>query len=402
MDPSAGGLLSIPKENNMVYHTWPKEEIDTRLENCRIQMKNAGLSGMVLTDENNVTYFSGFRTHAPWTTYTRTAWYFLPVNEKPVLLLQNMMVPDARLKTCSCEVVSYPGLYGTDLDQVTRIMESCGMGEGKIGWELGYEQRLGIPYVEFENLRGLMDRCQFVDGSDLLWRLRLVKSEVEIDCIRKACDATSFALENVFATMHEGMKETEIVRRLFAYMMEADAEKPGFCLIATENGHYERISNTGSDRKIEKGDLVWVDCGAIYKGYWSDFGRAGIVGPADQERKEYQACVHDVTMRAIESIKPGITAADLAGVCIDALVEYGFDPSSFDCGRMGHGMGIMSTEPPSITRQDQTVLHEGMIINIEPGFVKDNGVFNIEENVVVTNDGAEILSGAKRTLYQIN
>jgi len=65
-------------------------------------------------------------------------------------------------------------------------------------------------------------------------------------------------------------------------------------------------------------------------------------------------------------------------------------------------MGIMSTEPPSITRQDQTVLHEGMIINIEPGFVKDNGVFNIEENVVVTNDGAEILSGAKRTLYQIN
>jgi len=61
----------------------------------------------------------------------------------------------------------------------------------------------------------------------------------------------------------------------------------------------------------------------------------------------------------------------------------------------------MSTEPPSITQQDETVLREGMIINIEPGFVKENGVFNIEENVVVTKDGAKILSGAKRTLYEI-
>jgi len=364
-------------------------------------MKDAGLCGMVITDENNVTYFTGFRTHAPWTTYTRTAWYFLPVNEKPLLLLQNMMTPDAKLKTHSCEVINYPGLYGTDLNEVKKIMNSCGMAEGKVGWELGYEQRLGIPYLEYEELRGMMNNCQFVDGSDILWSLRLVKSIIEVDCIRKACGATSFALEKVFDTMHEGMRETEIVKNLFSYMMEADADKPGFSLIATEKGHYDRISNIGSDRRIEKGDLVWVDCGALYKGYWADFGRAGIVGPVDEERKEYQACVHDVTMKAIKSVKPGITASDLAGVCIDALAEYGFDPSTFDCGRMGHGMGIMSTEPPSITKQDKTVLREGMIINIEPGFVKENGVFNIEENVVVTKDGADILSGARRTLYEI-
>jgi Xaa-Pro aminopeptidase len=385
----------------MSYHTWPIEEIDRRLENCKIKMKAAGLSGMVITDESNVTYFTGFRTHAPWTTYTRTAWYFLPVDEKPVLLLQNMMTPDAKLKTHDCEIINYPGLYGTDLDTVQKIMDSHGMGEGKIGWELGYEQRLGIPYLEYEALRGRMDKCQFVDGSDILWSLRLVKSKIEIDCIRKACDATSFALDKVFNTMHEGMKETQIVKNFFSYMMEADADKPGFALIASEKGHYDRISNIGSDRRIKKGDLVWLDGGAMYKGYWADFGRAGIVGAVDQERKEYQACVHEVTMKAIRTIKPGITAGDLASACIDALVEYGFDPSTFDCGRMGHGMGIMSTEPPSITQQDETVLCEGMIINIEPGFVKENGVFNIEENVVVTTNGAKILSGAKRTLYEI-
>ena len=385
----------------MFYHTWPKEEIDRRLENCRTKMKAEGLSGMVITDENNVTYFTGFRTHAPWTTYTRTAWYFLPLKEKPVLLLQNMMAPDAMLRTQDCKIQSYPGLYGTNLETVKNIMDSHGMGEGNVGWELGYEQRIGIPYLEYESLRRMMDQCQFVDGSDILWSLRTVKSDIEIDCIKKACDATSFALDKVFNTMHEGMKETQIVKYFFSYMMEADADKPGFALIASEKGHYDRISNIGSDRRIKKGDLVWVDGGALYNGYWADFGRSGIVGPVDQERQEYQACVHDVTMKAIKTIKPGIAASDLAGACIDALAEYGFDPSSFDCGRLGHGMGIMSTEPPSITQQDETVLREGMIINIEPGFVKENGVFNIEENVVVTKDGAKILSGAKRTLYEI-
>ncbi len=68
---------------------------------------------------------------------------------------------------------------------------------------------------------------------------------------------------------------------------------------------------------------------------------------------------------------------------------------------MGHGLVLLSTEPPSITQQDETVIKGGMNINIEPGFVKEEGVFNIEENVVVTKDGAEILSGAKRTLYEI-
>ena len=385
----------------MPYQTWPREEINRRLENCRTEMKKNGLSGLVLTDEHNVTYFTGFRTHAPWTTYTRTAWYFLPLNENPVLLLQNMMAPDARLKTHGCDIMNDPGLYGTDLDRVGEIMASLGMAEGSIGWELGYEQRLGIPYREYETLRGMMNNCRFTDGSDLLWTIRMVKSDLEIDCIKKACDATSFALDKVFKTMHAGMTEIQIIKRLFSYMMEAGADKPGFGLIATEKGHYDRISNIGSDRRIEKGDLVWVDCGAMYKGYWADFGRAGIVGPVDEERKEYQACVHDVTLKAVKSIRPGITAGDLAEICISNLVDYGFDPASFDCGRMGHGMGIMSTEPPSITRQDKTILREGMIINIEPGFVKENGVFNIEENVVVTSDGARILSGADRTLYEI-
>ncbi len=211
-----------------MYWTWPKEEISNRLEKCRAQMQDTGLKGMVLTDEHNVTYFTGFRTHAPWTTYTRTAWYFLPVAGKPVLLLQNMMTPDAKKKTHGCDVVSYSGLYGTDLSKVTEIMSSLGMAEGKIGWELGYEQRLGIPYLEFEELRKQMDKCQFVDGTDIIWSLRLVKSEFEIECIRKACDATSFALDKVFTTMHEGMKETEIVRSLFSYMMELEPTNRDF------------------------------------------------------------------------------------------------------------------------------------------------------------------------------
>ncbi len=75
--------------------------------------------------------------------------------------------------------------------------------------------------------------------------------------------------------------------------------------------------------------------------------------------------------------------------------------ATFDCGRMGHGMGLMSTEPPSVTIYDDTILQEGVIINLEPGVVDDTGVYDLEENFVIKKDGYELLSGGQRELHQI-
>jgi Xaa-Pro aminopeptidase len=119
-----------------------------------------------------------------------------------------------------------------------------------------------------------------------------------------------------------------------------------------------------------------------------------------QEYQDLQALVHEVTMDAVKALSPGVPVAEIAKICANGLISRGFD-ASFECGRMGHGMGLLSTEPSSVTPFDETILQEGMIINLEPGIVKDYGVFDIEENMVITNDGYKILSGGSRKLHHI-
>ena len=97
---------------------------------------------------------------------------------------------------------------------------------------------------------------------------------------------------------------------------------------------------------------------------------------------------------------PGVEIAEVARACGRALEKRGYT-ATYDCGRMGHGMGLMSTEPPSVTVHEKGTLQEGMIINLEPGILTESGVYCIEENYVITADGYERLSTGKRTLHSI-
>ena len=90
----------------------------------------------------------------------------------------------------------------------------------------------------------------------------------------------------------------------------------------------------------------------------------------------------------------------IAETCARQLGKHGFN-LTFDAGRCGHGLGLMSTEPPHVATYDPTILEEGMVITVEPGIVNEKGVFCIEENVAVTKDGFEVLSGASREIYAI-
>ena len=376
-------------------------EIENRITRARQLLDEYGVDGMILTTESNVCYYTGYRTHAPWTTFTRPLWLFISKNDLPVLFVQTFVRPEAEAKSFACQVDCFDSLRGPSIEEITERMKRLGMIEGKIGLELGYEQRMGIEINTLRELENICSAVDFVDASELLWAQRIIKSPYEIACHRRACEATSYAHDKVFAAVHEGMSEFEISRLVQQYMLEGGAEYPGFVIIVSGKGNYERISGIATERCLQKGDMLWLDLGATYQGYWSDFCRAGIVGEISPEQNELQDCVHEVTMNAINHLKPGVPVADIARICADDLIARGF-PASFDCGRMGHGMGLMSTEPSSVTPFDPTVLQEGMIINLEPGIVNESGVYDIEENMVITADGCEILSGGSRKLHCIS
>jgi Xaa-Pro aminopeptidase len=384
----------------MRYLEFPVEEMKQKINNARKLILEQGLAGLMITAEANYYYFTGYRPHTSWSTFTRPAFLFIPKDKEPVLLVHIFVVPEAQSRSAVRDVRGFREIMTTPLDDVVEILRELEMDRGQVGCEFGYEQRLGIPHNAMEELKTRLPSVQFVDGSDLIWKLRMVKLPSEIECMRKVCQITSQALDQGFREIHEGMTEKEISQKISSLMLAAGAEAPGFIIICSGPGNYDRISARATDRRIVKGDFVWLDVGANYLGYWSDFCRAGVVGGPTAEARRLQAIVHEVTMAACQKIAPGVPVAEIARECAKQMEAHGF-PLSFDCGRAGHGIGLMSTEPPSIVDYDTTVLEPGMIITVEPGIVNELGCFDIEENVLVTEDGFEILSGASRDLYTI-
>lgn len=124
------------------------------------------------------------------------------------------------------------------------------------------------------------------------------------------------------------------------------------------------------------------------------------MGKPTSEERRLQVIVHEVTMTACQNIAPGVPVAKVARECTRQMEAHGF-PLNFDCCRAGHGIGLMSTEPPSVADYDATILEPEIIITVEQGIVNELGCYDIEEIVQVTEDGFEILSGASRDIYTI-
>lgn len=173
-----------------------------------------------------------------------------------------------------------------------------------------------------------------------------------------------------------------------------------WCFINSGPYNYDVISGAPTNHQVHKGNILWIDGGCTYRGYNSDFCRIAVMGKPSEKQTTMHSTTLQLTELCIEAIRPGVKASDIARLCTVELERRGLD-LTFRAGRLGHGIGLMLTEPPHIANYDSTVLEPGMIITIEPGFVTDYGVFQAEENVLVTSDGFEILSTANTELVNI-
>jgi Xaa-Pro aminopeptidase len=169
-------------------------------------------------------------------------------------------------------------------------------------------------------------------------------------------------------------------------------------------GNYDFGSGAVDEQPVEPGDLIWMDAGCSVGGYWSDFSRAGVIGPPSAEQHELQREIHEITIRGVELIESGRPVAEIARYCneaVDALRAPVTTPLSKLAGRIGHGLGLDVTELPHVAEHDATVLKAGMVVTVEPGVATTYGAFHVEENVLVTSDGREVLSDSPRELVEV-
>jgi Xaa-Pro aminopeptidase len=381
--------------------TLPEEEFLRRATQARERMAKANLDALLVATGPNLTYLSGYPS--PGRSGARPFVFILPLEHEPVFIVQNGRQFEAQRYSWVTDVRTYAELSRAPLRLIEGALCEMGLGEGRIGMELGFEQCLDVPVLDFLQLREDLSVARFVDAADILRDLRMVKSEAEIACIRQACEITSRYYEECLPQIRAGMTEVDVFHMLASKTYELGGAG-FFAVITSGEGNYDLVSKGPTGRTLQQGDMLWVDSGCSVGGYWSDFGRAAVLGDPTPRQRHAQQAIHEITMRGVEMVRPGVRASDIAGTCNQELERLDFAYTSCISGlasRIGHGVGLAVTELPHVAEYDDTILQPGMVITIEPGVATTYGTFHVEEDVLVTERGYELLSTAGRELWSV-
>jgi len=228
-------------------------------------------------------------------------------------------------------------------------------------------------------------------------KLRMVKSDDEIARIRRSVLTNSEAFEKVARSIRPGARENDIAAELEHQMRRLGAEKAAFETIVAMGPRSALPHAQPTARKLANDELLLIDMGACQDGYMSDMTRVLFLGkPSRRVRAMYHA-VLKAQLAAIDAVRPGVTAAHVDRAARRVLEAEGLGKTFVHS--TGHGLGLEIHEGPRLGRRDKTKLAPGMAITIEPGaYIRDFGGIRIEDTVLVTNTGCEVLTPTSKEL----
>jgi len=372
---------------------FPREEFERRWASAQDLMDKQNLDAIFVTEKTNYRYFSGSQT-IQFNNKQRPMTLVLPRRGKPAMMVYGLEAALVRDETWVEDVRGYVDVpFPAGL--VVETFKDLGLESGRIGCELGSEQRLWLSFHEFEAIRTGLPRAQFVDASDLLKRVRQIKSPDEVARIEEACKITEVAWELVRRRVHPGMTVPQAERICVQSLIDAGSDpfSPGFVLLD--------VLGYGPEFTYKKGDLFFCDFGGSYRGYKADFARMATFGPPSDFFRRSHEQIMRIFNGVLDSMAPGKRCKDVAERFNREAEAIGY-PKLQGSKRIGHGLGIEHQESPSLNVVDETDLMPGMVFTPEPRFVLDGHFIMVEEDVVITQDGMRKLSHGCETLYVID
>ena len=367
------------------------KEYQARVSKLQINMHHNDIDVILITSPHNFRYFSGLDSYF-WESPTRPWFLLIPQSNDPIAIIPSIG-QSALEKTWIKNIQTWPSPQPNDegMSALENSIKNLIPIKGNIGCELGLESNLRMSINDFDKLRTNLSNYNFVNASHLIWKLRIVKSQNEITKIKKIISIASEVFDNLPEQMHIGMTEIEICNIFKKQLIEKGADHTLYMSCASGQGGYDQIICDPSDKKIEDGDILIIDTGTTCDGYFCDFDRNFGFGNISDESQDAYTVLWEATEKGLEKAKPGSTCADINNAMLSILKKAGLISNSV--GRMGHGLGLQLTEPPSIMSSDTTILKENMIMTIEPCFEYTSGTMLVhEENIVITQNGYERLT----------
>jgi Xaa-Pro dipeptidase len=365
-------------------------EFELRVSRAQAIMRRHGLDAIFVTTPPNIRYFTGFDSQF-WESPTRPWFVVVPLDGKPIAVIPEIGAPEMAL-TWIDDVRAWPAPVPED-DGVSLLqasLDALPRRFGKVGAELGREMSLRMPVIDLFKLRDGVS-SETVDGSPAIWEMRMVKTAAEIEHIHHICGIASDAYQALPGTLSIGETEREAVRKLRIDVAQRGADATPFMPAISGPGGVPQIVCGPRDRVLQNGDILFIDTGSTFDGYFCDFDRNYAVGTISSEVARVHEALWLATEAGIAAAVPGATTDDVFRAMNKLLVEAGAIGNNV--GRLGHGLGLQLTEPPSHRLGDGTMIVENMVLTIEPGMEYAPGKMIVhEENIAVTKDGPRLLT----------
>jgi Xaa-Pro aminopeptidase len=338
------------------------------------------LKGVIITKQENRRFFSGF---------TGSAGMLFISAQARCLLTDFRYIEQAQKQAQGFEIIQYAGAPFEALTKLCAEMgtERIGFEGDHVTWDTYQHMVKSLPGLELVPVR--------------LDSLRSVKAVHEIELIRKAVQIADQAFEEVIKIIRPGIRETEVAAELEYSMRRAGAERPAFDTIVASGYRGALPHGLASAKRIEPGDFVTMDFGAVYEGYHSDITRTVVAGKASPKHKEIYDIVITAQLAGIEAVREGKDCRDVDNVARRIIANAGYG-NYFGHG-LGHSVGLAIHEEPRLSPSNSGVtLSEGMVVTVEPGiYLPGWGGVRIEDIVVVTPQGREILTASSKVLIEL-
>lgn len=246
-------------------------------------------------------------------------------------------------------------------------------------------------------LREKIPACELKPITDLVETLRMVKSEAEIALIRRSVATNSKALAMALKRFKPAMRECDLAAEIDYQMRRLGAEHTSFDTIVATGARAALPHARPGSAPIETNQLLLIDMGATQDGYTSDMTRTVSVGNAPAQWKRNYQAVLEAQLAAIDAVRPGVPAGRPDKAARQVLEKHGLEKTFTHS--TGHGLGLEIHEAPRLGKKEKTKLHAGMVVTIEPGiYLEGEGGIRIEDTVLVTANGCEILTPTSKDL----
>jgi len=348
-----------------------------KLDKLRKALVEQNVDGLLITNDYNRRYMTGF---------TGTAGVAIVSQDDAVFITDFRYTEQAKNQVQDFRIVQHEGnVY----KEVATQIEKMGI---KL---LGFEKDT-MTYSMYGTYKSLVS-AELIPLSGLIEKIRLIKTEQEINIIKVACEIVDKAFSHILEFIKPGKTELEVSNELEFFMRSLGATSSSFDTIVASGVRSALPHGVATNKVIEKGDFVTLDFGALYNGYVSDTTRTIAVGQPSEKLIEMYNTVLESQLLALEKVGPGMTGIEADSIARNYLASKGYGEAFGHS--TGHGIGLEVHEGPALSSRSNAVLEPNMVVTIEPGiYLPGIGGVRIEDDILITETGNEKLTHSTKEL----